>query len=252
MQRSNTYIILFSIALTVVLGGLLSVTSVGLKPMQDKQVELDTKKKILGAVMDISSIEDPNEILSLYDQRVESVVVDYEGNLVETNEKGEPLVAEKVSIQKNYRIAPENRIYPVYKFKAEDGSIDAYVFPMWGNGLWDWISAYMAIDSDLNTVRGIAFDHKAETPGLGARIASEQIQSRYVGKEIYSESSELVSVTMVKGENNQGLSEHQVDGMSGATMTAKGVNAMIQQYLGCYQPYIKKIKSEDNKVALNQ
>lgn len=252
MQRSNTYIIIFSIVLTVILGGMLSFASVGLKPLQDKQVELDTKKKILGAVTDISGIEDPNEILALYDQKVESVVVDYEGNLVESNEKGEPIVAEKISIQKNYRFKPEERLYPIYKFKAEDGSIDAYVFPMWGNGLWDWISAYMAIDSDLNTVRGIAFDHKAETPGLGARIASDEIQTRYVGKEIYSDSGELVSVSMVKGEGNAGLTDHQVDGMSGATMTGKGVNAMIQQYLGCYQPYINKIKSESKKVALNQ
>ncbi len=252
MQRSNTYIIIFSVVLTIILGGMLSIASVGLKPLQDKQVELDTKKKILGAVTDISTIEDPNELLALYDQRVESIVVDFEGNIVETNAKGEPIVAEKISVQKNYRMKPEDRVYPVYKFKAEDGSIDAYVFPMWGNGLWDWISAYMAIDKDLNTVRGIAFDHKAETPGLGERITTEVIQSRYVGKEIFNDSGELESITMVKGENNTGLSIHEVDGMAGATMTAKGVNAMLDQYLGCYQPYIKKVKSEGNKVALTQ
>ncbi len=251
MQRSNTYIIIFSIVLTIILGGMLSLASVGLKPLQDKQVELDTKKKILGAVMDISNIQDPNELLELYEQKVESIVIDFEGNLVEQDEKGNPVIAEKVSIRKNYRFKPEERLYPVYMFKSEEGKIDAYVFPMWGNGLWDWISAYIALDSDLNTVRGIAFDHKAETPGLGARIASDVIQGRYVGKEIYNESGELVSVTMVKGENNEGLSEHQVDGMSGATMTGKGVNAMLQQYLKCYQPFIKKEKSE-NKIALNQ
>ncbi|XOV91399.1 MAG: NADH:ubiquinone reductase (Na(+)-transporting) subunit C [Bacteroidota bacterium] len=252
MQRSNTYIIIFSIVLTVILGGMLSLASVGLKPMQDKQIELDTKKKILGAVMDISSIKDPNEILALYDKKVESIVVDAKGNPIEKNQKGEPIFAEKVSVQKNYRLKKEDRIYPVFKFKADDGSIDAYVFPMWGNGLWDWISAYMAIDSDLNTVRGIAFDHKSETPGLGARIVTPEIQSRYVGKEIYDDSGDLVSIKMVKGEGNSGLTDHEVDGMSGATMTGKGVNAMILQYLGCYQPYIDKVKSESKKVALNQ
>lgn len=252
MQRSNTYIIIFSIALTVVLGGLLSLTSVGLKPLQDKQVELDTKKQILGAVMDISSIEDPNEILALYDERVESLVVDFDGNLLETNEKGEPMVAEEVSVQKNYRMSPEERIYPVFKFKADGGKIDAYVFPMWGNGLWDWISGYVAVDSDLNTIRGVAFAHKAETPGLGARITDDEVKNRYIGKEIYNDNGELVSVNMLKGENNQGLTEHQIDGLSGATMTAKGVNAMIGGYLECYQPYINKIKADDNQVALNQ
>lgn len=253
MQRSNTYIILFSIALTIVLGGLLSLTSVGLKPAQDKQVELDTKKKILGAVMDISTIEDPNELLELYDRKVESLVVDYEGNEVTTDEKGNPIVAEKISIQKNYRRDPAERLYPVFKYKGDENpdQVDAYIFPMFGSGLWDWISGYLAVDSDLNTVRGIAFDHKQETPGLGARITSAIIQGRYVGKELYNDQGELVSVTMVKGEGNAGLTEHQVDGMSGATLTAKGVNQMMEHYLKCYQPYIKKIKSEDKSLALN-
>lgn len=234
---------------------MLSLASVGLKPAQDKQVELDTKKKILGAVMDISSLEDANEILTLYDKRVQSVVVDINGEPVETDAKGKSLEAEKVNIQKNYRFAKEERLYPVFKFMSESDSkvVDAYIFPMFGSGLWDWISGYLAVDSDLNTVRGVAFDHKQETPGLGARITSEVIQSRYVGKELYNEQEQLVSITMVKGEGNSGLTEHQVDGMSGATMTAKGVNMMLTQYLECYQSYIKKIKSDkSNKLALNQ
>lgn len=250
MQRSNTYIIVFSIVLTIVLGGLLSVTSVGLKPAQDKQVELDTKKKILGAVMDISNITDPNELLSLYDKRVKSTVVDISGVTIETDAKGNPMVAEKVNIQKNYRFDKENRQYPVFMFISEEtGEVDAYIFPMFGNGLWDWISGFIALDKDLNKILGIAFDHKQETPGLGARITSELIQGRYEGKQIFASNGELVSVTMVKGEGNTGLSDHQVDGLSGATMTAKGVNKMLDQYLNCYQAYFEKVKSGDNNVA---
>lgn len=253
MQRSNTYIILFSIALTVVLGGMLSLASVGLKPAQDKQVELDTKKKILGAVMDISAIKDPNELLALYDKKVQSLVVDINGEEVTTDAKGNPVVAEKVNIQKNYRFDPEERLYPVFKFMSDEdpNKVAAYIFPMFGSGLWDWISGYLAVDSDLETIRGVAFDHKQETPGLGARITSEVVQDRYVGKKIYNDKSELVSVSMVKGEGNPGLTEHEVDGMSGATLTGKGVNQMLKHYLTCYQPYISKVKSGDNKVALN-
>lgn len=251
MQRSNTYIIIFSVVLTIVLGGLLSVASVGLRPAQQKQIELDTKKKILGAVMDISSIEQPDEILKLYSKKVKSMVIDFEGNEITKDERGNPVVAEKVNIQKNYRFSKEERMYPVFKFMKDDGSVDAYIFPMFGAGLWDWISGYLALDADLNTIRGVAFDHKAETPGLGARITSDVIQSRYQDKEIYNEQGELVSVTMVKGEGNTGLSEHQVDGLSGATMTAKGVNAMLMQYLECYQPFIKEIKTGTSGLALN-
>ena len=230
--------------LTVVFGGALSLTSVGLKPLQDKQVELDTKKKILGAVMDISTIDDPNEILKIYDAKVRSTVVDIDGNTVEKDQKGNPVIAEKVNIQKNYKLAPEERLYPVFTFLDESGNVEAYIFPTFGAGLWDWISSYIAFGQDLNTVKGVAFDHKGETPGLGARITEATVQQRYVGKKIYNAQGDLVSVTMLKGEGNSGLNEHQVDGMSGATITGKGVNVMLENYLECYSAFIKKTKSQ--------
>ena len=175
MQRSNTYVIIFSAILTIILGLLLSGTSVVLKPLQDKQVELDNKKKILGAVMDISSIKDPNAILELYEKRFNSVVIDINGKVVEKDKKGNAVIAENVNIQKNYKMAKEDRIYPVFQFMSETdpNKVEAYIFPMWGAGLWDWISGFVAVESDLNTIKGIAFDHKTETPGLGARITSD-------------------------------------------------------------------------------
>ena len=244
MRQSNLYVILFAIGLTVVFGGALSLTSVGLKPLQDKQVELDTKKKILGAVMDISTIEDPNEILNIYNERVQSTVVDINGNVVDKDEKGNAVVAEKVNIQKNYKLDKEERLYPVFTFLNESGNVEAYIFPTFGAGLWEWISGYVAFGNDLNTVMGIAFDHKGETPGLGARITEATIQQRYVGKEIFNKQGELVSITMVKGEGHTGLSQHQVDGMSGATITGKGVNVMLASYLECYSAFIQKTKSQ--------
>lgn len=237
--------------MTIVIGGLMSLTSVVLKPMQDKQVELDTKKKILGAVMDISAIKDPDEILAVYNKRVRSVVVDIDGNDIEIDGKGNPVVAEKVNIQKNYKVDPETRSYPVFMFMAENGEdVDSYIFPMFGAGLWDWISGYIALDKDLNTVRGIAFDHRQETPGLGARITEDEVQGRYVGKKLFSETGSFESINMVKGEGNTGLSQHEVDGLSGATMTAKGVNKMLEHYISCYDAFIAKRKP-DNKITLN-
>lgn len=246
MQRSNTYIILFAIGLTVILGGALSLTSVGLKPLQDKQVELDTKKKILGAVMDISNIEDPNEVLRVYSEKVKSLVVDYDGNELTTDPKGNPYVAEKVNIQKNSKLDAQERAYPVFMFIGESGEVEAYIFPTFGAGLWDWISSYVAFGKDLNTIKGIAFDHKGETPGLGARLTEPGVQSRFEGKKIFDENNNLVSVRVVKGEGNTGLSDYEVDGLSGATMTTKGVNVMLLHYLECYAAYIEKIKSQNS------
>ena len=235
MRQSNTYVIVFAIILTVVLGGMLSLASVGLKPLQDKQVELDTKKKILGAVMTLDENATPEEILKLYEDRVKSMLVDIKGNEV----ANAAVPAEKVDIGKNHKLPKDQRNYPVFMFMNGNGEVEAYIMPMFGAGLWDWISGYMALGSDLNTIKGVAFDHKQETPGLGARITEEAVKNRYQGKTIF-EGGELVSVTMVKGEGNTGLGPHQVDGMSGATMTAKGVNQMLDNYLSCYLGFIEK------------
>jgi len=244
VRQSNLYVILFAVGITVVFGGALSLASVGLKPLQDKQVEIDTKKKILGAVMDISSIEDPNEILRIYSEKVSSTVVDFDGNTIEKDDKGNPIIAENVNIQKNSKLDPKERKYPVFMFSEDGSGIDSYIFPTFGAGLWDWISGYVALEKDLNTVQGIAFDHKGETPGLGARITEATVQARYVGKKLYNEQGELVSIKMLKGEGHTGLSDHEVDGMSGATITGKGVNVMLISYFECYQAFIDKQKSQ--------
>ena len=241
MQQSNTYVIIFAIGLTIVLGGLLSVTSVVLKPEQDKQVKLDTQKKILGAVVSLNKNMRPEQIDSLYNTRVESILVDINGNLI----KNAGIPAEKIDIGKNHKVAPNDRMYPVFKYSGESGELEAYILPMFGAGLWDWISGFVALDKDLNTVKGVAFDHKQETPGLGARITEETVRKRYKGKTIF-EGSELVSIEMVKGEGNANLTDHEVDGMSGATMTAKGVNQMLDHYLECYQGFFAKNKQGIN------
>ena len=224
--------------MTIVLGGMLSLTSVGLKPRQDKQVELDTKKKILGAVMTLDTKATPEEVLDLYSKRVESMLVDINGNIVEDS----TITAEKIDIGKNHKLAPEDRNYPVFKFMNEAGEVEAYILPVFGAGLWDWISGFVALEKDLNTIKGVAFDHKQETPGLGARITEEKVKARFKGKTIF-EGSNLVSVAMIKGEGSRtDLDSHEVDGMSGATMTAKGLNVMISDYLEYYLGFIEKNK----------
>lgn len=250
-QQSNTYIILFSIGLTVIVGGLLSFAAVGLKPAQEIQIQLDTKKQILGAVMDLQPEDD---VLAIYADRIQSEVVDFQGNPVETNRKDEPIEAEKVEIAKEFKLPQEERFYPVFKYMNESNpdQVEAYILPVYGNGLWDKIWGYVALDNKMETIKGVSFDHKAETPGLGARIATKEVQQRFVDKEIYDGQENLVSVQMVKGEGNSGLDEHHVDGMAGATMTAKGVNNMLMSYLTAYQDYIQKIKGGNKNLSLIQ
>lgn len=253
MRQSNTYIIIFTAVLTIVVGGLLSVVSQGLAPAQKKSIELDTKTQILASVMDRATLGKmkSNDILDEYDKRIKSLVVNIDGEEVSVDEDGEPIVAEEVSIIKNYKKAPEDRLYPVYKYVSEQdtSNVEAYILPLYGAGLWDAIWGYVAVKSDLNTIAGASFDHNGETPGLGARIATPEVQGRFVGKKIYDEQGELVSVSMVKGEGNAGLNDHQVDGMSGATITGRGLSTMLKNYLNYYQSYFKKLKSDDGNLT---
>lgn len=241
MRQSNYYVILFSVILTVVLGGLLAATSVGLGPIQQKSIELDTKKQILNAVIEVTPKMD---ILEVYAKAIHSEVVNFKGEVVEKNEKGEPMIAEDINVAKQFVKAPEDRLYPVFKFFGQDGGdvVKSYILPVYGNGLWDKIWGFIALDTDGKTIQGAVFAHAGETPGLGARITEGEVQARYDGKKLFNENGELVSVQMLKGENNPAskLDSHHVDGMSGATITANGVNDMLRNYFKHYQAYFKK------------
>ncbi|KPQ09496.1 MAG: Na+-transporting NADH:ubiquinone oxidoreductase subunit NqrC [Algoriphagus marincola HL-49] len=255
MQQSNAYIITFSVILTVVLGLLLSGTSQVLGPMQREAEALDKKKQILGAVISAEEIDamTPEEVDEYYNSRISSIVVDIDGKEV-TEQDGAQVTAETVDVGKNYKKPAEDRLYPVFIFH-EEGDKDAaesYIFPLYGAGLWDAIWGYMALETDMNTVGGITLAHAGETPGLGARITEGEVQSRYTNKEIYNDSGELVAIEMQKGEGKDYSSDpHKVDGMSGATITANGVNAMVKNYLNHYQAYIESKKSNEAVASAN-
>ena len=254
MQQSNTYIITFSVILTVVLGLLLSGTSQLLGPMQKEAIALDNKKQILGAVISGEEIAamTPKEVNAFYESRIASTVVDINGEEV-TEQDGVAVTAESVDIAKNYKKPAEERLYPVYIFHAEGSpdNVENYILPLYGAGLWDAIWGYIALETDMNTVGGITLAHAGETPGLGARITEPGVQERYVGKTIYDESGTLVAVEMQKGEGKDySDNPHQVDGMSGATITGNGVNNMLKNYLGYYEAYIESQKSSSAVAAL--
>ncbi|MBW3468748.1 NADH:ubiquinone reductase (Na(+)-transporting) subunit C [Arthrospiribacter ruber] len=248
MQQSNAYIITFSVIMTVVLGLLLSGTSQVLAPIQKKAVELDTKKQILGAVLEGEKISamSPEEVLEFYEKRISSKVVDINGKEIEKDSDGNPIVAENVDIGKNFKKSPEERQYPVFIFHAEgdEDSVESIILPVYGSGLWDSIWGYLALQTDVTTIEGVTFGHAAETPGLGARITASNVQARYDGKQIFDDSGELVSVRMQKGEGKDYSDDpHKVDGLSGATITANGVNDMLKNYLSHYKEYLKTKKS---------
>jgi Na+-transporting NADH:ubiquinone oxidoreductase subunit C len=216
-----------------VCGGLLAFASITLKDKQDANVALEQKKNILSSVV---TIEDGANIEELYAKNVRSFVLDFEGNV----KPG--MKVTDVTVASEYKKAPKDRLLPVYEFRNANDStkVDYAVMPVYGFGLWNNIWGFVAVKSDFSTIQGVKFQHAGETPGLGARIESEEIQERYKGKTIF-EGETLKPVVMQKGEGNDYSNDpHKVDGMSSATLTAKGVNNMLADYLACYQSYLKK------------
>jgi Na+-transporting NADH:ubiquinone oxidoreductase subunit C len=230
VRQSNGYIIFYSAMLTIVCGGLLAFASQALKPAQDANVELERKANILSTVM---TLEEGADITAIYTQRIRERVIDFNGKLVEKK-------AADVNIGVEYKKKPEERLLPVYEFLSltDSSKVENAVIPVFGFGLWNTISGYIALDSDFNTIKGVSYAHVGETPGLGARISTAEIQDRYKGKQIF-EGDNILSVVMQKGEGMDYSNDpHKVDGMSGATLTAKGVNNMLKEYFGCYQKYL--------------
>jgi Na+-transporting NADH:ubiquinone oxidoreductase subunit C len=241
VRQSNGYIVFYAAVLTIVCGGLLAFASQSLKPLQDANVELERKQNILATVLELKKGDDINAI---YSSKVKESVIDFQGNTKEG------VKATDVDIVKEYKKKPEERLLPVYEFRNETDptKVDNVVLPIYGFGLWNDIWGFVALKSDLNTIQGVKFQHKGETPGLGARIESEEIQLRFKGKSIF-DGDVLKSVALQKGEGNDYSNDpHKVDGMSGATLTGKGVNNMFYDYLTCYKSYLLKNKQN---VSLN-
>ncbi len=233
MRQSNLYIILYSAGLTIFCGAVLAFASISLKDRQDANIAMEQKSNILATV---TKLEENTNVVELYDKRIRAFVIDANGVVVPNLEPS------KVVVAAEYKKAPADRVLPVYEFinEADSTKVEAVVLPVYGYGLWNTIWGFVALESDFNTVRGVKFAHAGETPGLGARIESDEIQERYKGKKLFDNDA-LVSIVMMKGEGaNYSDDRHRVDGMSGATLTAKGVNNMLTDYFKCYEKYLKK------------
>ena len=233
MRQSNSYVVLYATAITVVCGGLLAFASVSLKDKQDANIAMEQKKNILSSVITLNEGDNINE---LYSSQVKGFVIDYNGNVKEG------MTPEQVELAKEYKKAPADRLLPLYEFMShtDPTKVEYVVMPVYGYGLWNNIWGFVAVKSDFSTIQGVKFQHAGETPGLGARIESEEIQERFKGKTIF-DNGKLTSVVIQKGEGQDySGAPHKVDGMSGATLTGKGVNNMLKDYLACYENFLKK------------
>jgi Na+-transporting NADH:ubiquinone oxidoreductase subunit C len=221
--NSNAYIIIYSVVMVVIVAVLLSVTSLSLQERQGENILNEKKQQIVKALG-----ENP-ETASYADVVAEAAMLDKNGNKIEG--KNDTDIFNALG---DLTASFEAGEYPI--FKAANGSV---VLPVYGAGLWGPVWGYIALEPDMNTVKGIVMDHSGETPGLGAEITTDKVQSSFVGKTIF-EGNDFVSVSMRKGG---ATNNHEVDAISGGTKTCDGVNAMLKEGLEGYLPYLNANKS---------
>lgn len=262
MQRSNSYTIIFSLVVCVLIGGALALVNELLKDRIAANKANETRVNIMSAVTVVSA-SDPKEIEKLYKKNIESYVINNKGERVTEDADGKPVVAEEINVKKQYKAMKDAKklgqevdmLLPVFKFRSELDSTqtEAYIFPVYGAGLWDAVWGYVAVSGDFKTVKGVVFDHTGETPGLGARITDKEFQARFAGKGfLNTEKRELYSLDIVKGEGNVFEGDdniYKVDGLSGASMTTNGVEKMISDYFGFYKAFVmeESLKSGDDE-----
>jgi len=231
-KNSTSYTISFAVVLVVICGGFLAFLSSSLKARQTANVKNEKRQYILSAAgaYDISVLKkmEQSEIESIFDEAVDSKILDFNGKIVE----GE---AFDIDIVKEYKTTigkEKERKYPLFVYKNQDDT--KYVIPMAGNGLWGPVWGFIAINSDKNTIVDVVFDHKSETPGLGAKITDPSFTDLFTNspKHIVTKEGVYKGVNVVKGGVKN--PEHEINAIAGATITSKGVGKMLQEG---FKPY---------------
>jgi len=225
-RQGNTYTFIYSVVLVVIVAALLSIVSLSLQPLQNENIENEKRQNILSSVNIESTPQNSKELFSKY--IVEQYIV---------NSKGEKVAGDafKVDLAKEVKKPCAERALPVYV--ANIDGVTKYILPLQGTGLWGPIWGYISLNEDKNTVFGTVFDHKGETPGLGAEITQPRFKNQFKGKLIF-DAGTLISISVKKGGGASG--SHEVDAISGGTITSKGVEAMLKDYLICYEQFLKK------------
>ena len=225
-MRSDTYTIIFTSVVTIVLGLVISFTADSLRDRQEINEALDIKKNIL-------SVLGYNQALSVWtDDKIQSV---YEKNIKEIS-----IDANGREIEKPFESNEYRKIYQ----STENGSVSGYAIPISGKGLWGTMFGYFAIDPDAETVKGITFYKHKETPGLGGEVDKDWFKNNFIGKKLIDVSGNLVSVEVVKGyvSSTDPNINHKVDGISGATITGRGITTFLKEDLKKYDSYFAKIR----------
>ncbi len=245
--EKNSYTVIFAIAMVVVVGSLLAFTASSLKEKIAANKKTEKQQNILFA-MGVTDANDPNafvpakEAEALFQKYVGDDKYIITGAKAEKTEEAFAIEVKKES-DKVKQDATYQRKMPLFIGK-KDGE-EFYIIPMRGNGLWDAIWGYVSLDKEFKKVKGAFFDHKGETPGLGANIKEAYFRDDFIGESILDAAGNYKGITVKKGNadpKNVDKNDNEVDAMAGATITGDGVTAMVKKGIKMYQPYFETLK----------
>ncbi|MBN2668575.1 MAG: NADH:ubiquinone reductase (Na(+)-transporting) subunit C [Bacteroidales bacterium] len=238
MKQTNTYIFIYASVMVIIVAAILSFTAEKLKPIQENNVKIEKIQNILSSVGIQSTKENAEEMFNKYIPESNRIVIGADGNVKEGQ------AAFDIDLKKELAKPENQRSLPLFVATLDNGENKAIV-PLLGKGLWGPIWGYLAFNDDYNTIFGAVFDHKGETPGLGADINKEWFQKPFIGKTIF-DGSQFVSIAVHKGGHGAaeraGDTKHGVDAISGGTITSKGLQAMLKDCLGNYVNYFNNHK----------
>lgn len=242
--NSNTYTVVYTAIVVILVAGILAYVSTALKPKQDANIKAETVSQILTAAQfgtkdEISALGNDN-VLKEYQENVkEAFTVNASGDKVRDLSTDPIELADNLKAQ-NKLINDGNTAsleLPVYIL--DNNGKEVTVVAVYGAGLWGPVWGYVAFNEDHKTVAGAYFDHESETPGVGAKIKDDPtFRAEFVGKVADFNSDEPLAIV----KNASG--DSQVDAISGATMTSKGLSAAIIKWLDQYKPYFEKNEEE--------
>ena len=244
MNRGKLYSVVFVLIITVFWGFVLSFAATSLRAPQQANERRNIRENILVAVglMEREERLEPEEINKRYEDSVESFLVDHEGKVIPG------ATAEGVDLEEELE-NPDPAAWRLPVFVVTDGGrASVYAIPVYGKGLWSTLYGYLALEDDLDTVRGMTFYKHGETAGLGAEIDQAWFQNNFVGKKIF-DGNALRAIEVVKGKvadvfSNAADHTYAVDGISGASMTGRGVTNLLDEKLAIYEPYIRRVRAE--------
>ncbi len=227
--NSNAYTYTFATVMVVLVAVLLSGASLGLKSRQASNISQEKRQSILASIgIDVERSESD----AAFTEYIKKSLTIQGGKVVSEDANA----AFDIDMAAAIKADNMDRTVPLYV--AEKDSETFYIVPMRGKGLWGPVWGFVALESDGNTVVGATFDHKSETPGLGAEITTPMFTDQFPGKKI-SEAGEFKSISVVKAGTSSG--NYAVDGISGGTITSNGVNDMLVDCLAPYAEYFKNI-----------